>query len=469
VPRDAPMLLPPDLRDWLPEDHLAWLVLDVVGQLDLSAISGTFRRGSTGREAYEPAMLTALLVYGYCQGVRSSRMIERACLTDVAFRVIAAQQRPDHTTIARFRARHAAALADLFGQVLSLCGKAGLGQVGIVAVDGTKIAGQASARKNYSEKRLRELAADIIAEARSVDAREDAEHGAGTRGDELPPELAPGAGRAARIRRALQQVEAERDAAVAGDVEAAERKLVRARRKAQFERDWVDRQRRPEQRRARIPVEEQVKVRKADARVAAVEAELAQAKAGTGRRARAAKPTANVSDPDSHIMFVRGKGYLQGYNAQIAVSDDHLILTTDVTTATGDRPWFVPMMNRAMDSVAEHLPGRQVGVVVADAGYCSIEALTAAGPDRLIATGRKPDEPSQPSRSEPITTMAQRLKPDSPDRARYSRRQATVEPVIGQLKDRVGLRRFARRGLRAARHELALAALAYNIRRLATV
>jgi len=121
------MLLPPDLRDWLPEDHLARLVLEVVEQLDLTAIEASFVRGGVGREAFDPGLLTALLIYGYCQGVRSSRQIERACVTDVAFRVIAAQQQPDHTTVARFRQRHAAALADLFGQVLAMCGRVGLG------------------------------------------------------------------------------------------------------------------------------------------------------------------------------------------------------------------------------------------------------------------------------------------------------------------------------------------------------
>lgn len=469
VERDQVMLLPPDLRDWLPPDHLAWLVLDVVDQLDLSVIESTFRRGGTGREAFDPGLLTALLVYGYCQGVRSSRQIERACVTDVAFRVVAAQQRPDHTTIARFRARHAAALADLFGQVLTLCQQAGLGQVGVVAVDGTKIAGQASPRKNYTEKTLRRLAEDILDDAAATDAAEDATEGPDRRGDELPDTLRPGADRAARIRQALRRVEEQKAQARAGDVAAGEQRLARARRTAQRHRDdIVRRPRMTGQRRPRLAAEDQARVKRADARVAVLTEELAQARAGNGRRAQTAAPTANVSDPDTQIMFVRGKGYLQGYNAQVAVSDDYLIVATEVTAETSDLRCFVPMMQLAVANVAAHLPSRQIETVLADAGYCTIDALTADGPDRLIATGRKPDRPAQTGKTPPIAAMAQRLAEGSRDRVTYQRRQATVEPVIGQLKDRIGLRRFARRGLQAAKHELALAATAHNIHRLAT-
>jgi transposase len=471
VNRDQVMLLPPDMREWLPSDHLAWLVLDVVGQCDLSAITDSFRRGGTGREAYDPAMLTALLLYGYCCGERSSRRIERACVTDVAFRVISAQQSPDHTTIARFRARHDAALAGLFGQVLQICGKAGMGQVGIVAIDGTKIAGQASARKNYKEDHLRKLAADIIAEAGEVDAAEDALYGPDRSGDELPEELAPGADRASRIRAALDAIQKERQQEIDEDVAAAERKVDTARRAYDRERRVAQTRRAGRKARAgrRRRIEEHVKVKTARDRVARLEAELDLARNGEGLRATRCQPRANPSDPDTHSMFVRGKGFIQGFNAQFAVSDDHLILATDVTTVPSDRPSFIPMMNKAVDAVKDQLgAGQPIDTIVADAGYCSIEALTADGPDRLIATGRNPDTPSQPSKNKHILAMAHRLKPDSPGRQTYQRRAATVEPVIGTTKDQIGLRRFARRGLHAARHELALAATAFNIRRLAT-
>ncbi len=468
VDRETPMLLPPDLREWLPEDHLAYLVLGLVDQFDLSAVIKAYPRGGAGREAFDPAMLTGLLIYAYSQGLRSSRQIERGCVTDVAMRMLAAQQRPDHTTIARFRKRHAVALADLLGQVLQICHRAGMGRVGVVAVDGSKIAGQASPRKNYTEEKLRKMAADIVDEAAATDEAEDAEHGPDRSGDELPETLRPGADRAARIRRALRQVEEEKDAARAEDVLAAERKTERARRAAVRERRDAEQHRQGRKVRAdRGPVEDYVKVRRADAQLAKQEAEEAQARAGQGLRAHRCKPTANVSDPDSHLMFVRGKGFLQGFNAQLVVTDDHLILATDVCTDTNDTRQYTGMVDQAVANAAAHLDGATIGTVLADAGYCTQEALTAPGPDRLIATGRKPDVPSQSGRAPAIAAMAERLAPDTPDRARYQRRQATVEPVIGHLKDRIGLRRFIRRGLAAARHELAFAAAVHNIRRLA--
>lgn len=463
------MLLPPDLREWLPQDHLAYLVLLVVEQLDLSAVTGRYRRGGVGREAFDPGMLTALLIYAYAQGVRSSRRIEQVCVTDVAMRVVAGQQRPDHSTLARFRQRHAAALADLFGQVLSLCGRAGLGKVGIVSVDGTKIAGQASPRKNYSEQMLQKMAADIIAEAEATDAAEDAAYGSDRSGDELPDTLRPGPDRAARIRQALDQVHAAQTAAQAADEAAAEKKVRRAQRTADRERGDRHRQRDVKRARAdRRPVDQHAKVRRADARVAAAEEELARARAGQGRRAQTVKPRANLTDPDSRLMFVRGKGYLQGYNAQLGVSDDHLIVAADISTDTNDMLLFTDIMNQAVANIAAHLNGTKIAVVLADAGYCTHDALTAPGPDRLIATGRQPDQPSQGGRDPEIAKMAKRLTAGSPDRQTYKRRQATVEPVIGHLKDQLGLRRFTRRGKQAAQHELRFAATVHNIRRLAT-
>ena len=468
VDRDTPMLLPPDLREWLPEDHLAYLVLSLVEQFDLSAVVKAYPRGGTGREAFDPAMLTGLLIYAYSQGVRSSRQIERGCVTDVAMRMLTAQQRPDHTTIARFRKRHAAALADLLGQVLQVCHRAGMGRVGVVAVDGSKIAGQASPRKNYSEEKLRKMAEAMVDEAAAADEAEDAEHGRDQSGDELPEPLRPGTDRAARIRQALRMVEEEKEAARAEDVAVAERKAERARRAAGRERRAAEKQR--QDRTARVdrgPVDDYAKVRRADAHVAAKEAEVAQARAGQGLRAQKCKPTANVSDPESHVMFVRGKGFLQGFNAQLVVTDDHLILATDVCTDTNDSCQYIDMVNLAVANAAAHLDGATIGTVLADAGYCTQEALTAPGPNRLIATGRRPHIPSQTGKLPEIAAMAERLAPDTADRATYQRRQATVEPVIGIVKDRIGLRRFMRRGLTAARDELAFAAAVHNIRRLA--
>jgi transposase len=189
--RDQAFLMPPDVRDWLPEGHLAWFVLDAVAAMDLAAFYAAYRKDGRSRPAYEPAMMVALLLYAYSRGVRSGRAIERACEENVAYRVIAAEAKPDHATIARFVERHERALAGLFGAVLGLCAQAGLAKVGVVAIDGTKVQANASrdATRDYEQ-----IAREIIEEAKAVDAAEDELYGE-ARGDELPPELASAQGR----------------------------------------------------------------------------------------------------------------------------------------------------------------------------------------------------------------------------------------------------------------------------------
>lgn len=553
VDRDALMLLPPDMRHWLPDDHLAWLVIEVVQSLDLQQIRKEYKLGSTGREAYDPAMLTALLIYAYCVGERSSRQIEKACVSDVAFRVVSAQQAPDHCTISRFRARHSSALAGLFGQVLRVCADAGLGRVGIVSVDGTKIAANASPRRNYSEDSLARHAAGIIAEAQRLDAAEDAEHGA-ARGDELPESLRPGPDRAVRIRRALDDldsagtgqealfdepdaapdkprttsndqdddgdggqdagpfgpaqrgdsstsraesaaarrgrrargrriadgldgIEAQHAEVIAQDVAAAEAALARAQttvgnRRAIAKRRHADRPARAPRR----PVDEHVMVGEAEEHLARCQVTLNEAKAGRGRRAVKAreggkKVRRNGTDPDSRLMPGKNAGgFVQGYNAQFVVSDDHLILATGVSVKSNDVEQFIPMLQAASDGVEALGRDEAIGVVLADSGYCSAQNVTAAGPDRLIAVGRDPAVKKTSGSVPPaVTAMGERLAEGTPGRKLYARRGATVEPVIGQVLERVGLRRFARRGMQAVRDELSLAALAHNVRRLAVV
>src|SRR5919107_784826 len=204
--RDQELLLPPSLRDWLPEGHLAWFVIDAVNQIDLSAFYGAYRVDGHGRPAHDPAMMVALLLYGYAIGERSSRRLERRCVEDVATRVICANEAPDHTTIARFRQRHEPALAELFGDVLTLCAEAGLIRVGVIAVDGTKIAANAApqATRDYEQ-----IAREILAEADAVDAEEDERFGE-ERGDELPPELSTAQGRRGWLRDAKRRLEEQR-------------------------------------------------------------------------------------------------------------------------------------------------------------------------------------------------------------------------------------------------------------------
>ena len=211
VDRDQAFLLPPDLRDWLPEQHLARFVVSVVDELDLTEVRAGYRLGGRGRQAYDPAMLTALLLYGYAIGVRSSRRLERACVEDIACRFIAANQHPDHVTIARFRSRHAEALAGLFTQVLALAVQAGLVDATVVAIDSTKIAADASMDRNVTLDRLEELARRVLEEAEAVDAEEDARYGPERRGDELRPGWEPGPGQREKIRQALEQL-ADREA-----------------------------------------------------------------------------------------------------------------------------------------------------------------------------------------------------------------------------------------------------------------
>src|ERR671919_2068947 len=206
--REQELLLPPSLREWLPEDHLAWFVIDAVAQLDLTAFYTAYRADGHGRAAHDPAMMVALLLYCYALGERSSRRIERRCIEDVATRVICANQAPDHTTIARFRQRHEFALADLFGAVLGLCAEAGLVRVGVIAVDGTKVAANAApqATRDYEQ-----IAREILAEADAVDAEEDERFGE-ARGDELPPELATAQGRRGWLRDAKRRLDDKRAA-----------------------------------------------------------------------------------------------------------------------------------------------------------------------------------------------------------------------------------------------------------------
>src|SRR3982751_2783728 len=204
--REQELLLPPSLREWLPEGHLAWFVIDAVVQLDLSAFYAAYRADGHGRAAHDPAMMVAVLLYAYAIGERSSRRIERRCVEDVATRVICANQAPDHTTIARFRQRHEAALAGLFGEVLALCAEAGLGSVGWIAIDGTKVHANASQHANRDYERL---AREILEQADAVDAAEDEQFG-DARGDELPPELATRQGRRGWLREAKRRLDEKR-------------------------------------------------------------------------------------------------------------------------------------------------------------------------------------------------------------------------------------------------------------------
>jgi transposase len=508
VRRDQPFLLPPDMRDWLPQGHLAWFVIEAVAVLDISRFSARPGRSWAGRAAYDPAVLLALLVYGYATGVRSSRRIERACGEDVAFRVICAQDVPDHATLARFRREHfadAGAVESLFGQVLALAARAGLGRLGLIAVDGTKIAAAASKDANRGEAKLAELAAQILAEAEAVDAAEDELFG-DARGDELPAELADPKTRGERIRAALAQLQAERQAgeqqakaqaaayleqAAAGNrppgkppagaaAEAARRGLERAQAAQQAKiEDWQARNTaslaatgRPL--RGCPPVEpaRYVRVRQAQAKLAKAQARAADAERAAARKATAhTGPVRNTTDPGSRLMPVRGGGFIQGYNAQAVRSADGLCLASMVTQDTTDYASFEPMMHGAQAAsglLRTHARGplhrlrAKIGIMLADAGYCSAANLTITGPDRLIATGKGRDleqaardgGQALPARDSPTAAMATRLTTPQ-GIACYRRRGPLAEGPFGNIKHNHGFRRFSMRGLSRAQGEWA--------------
>jgi transposase len=311
--REQELLLPPSLRDWLPEGHLAWFVIDAVGAFDLSGFYAIYRADGHGRPAHDPAMMVALLLYGYAIGERSSRRLERRCVEDVATRVICANQTPDHTTIARFRQRHESALAELFGEVLALCADAGLVRVGMIAVDGTKVAANAApqATRDYEQ-----IAREILAEADAVDAEEDERFG-DARGDELPPELATAQGRRGWLREAKRRLD---------DKRAEEARLV--------PRDRPDRLR---EARRRLEEEHRVECRAN----AAYEAYRARGVDKNGKKfGRPPKPfeppsspagTINLSDLDSRNVKT-SRGWVQGYNAQAVATEDQIVI--------GDCPVF---------------------------------------------------------------------------------------------------------------------------------
>src|SRR5919199_3939063 len=326
--REQSFLMPPDVRDWLPEDHLAWFVIDAVAEMNLDAFYGAYRFDGRSRPAYDPAMMVALLLYAYARGIRSSRVIERACEEDVAFRVLAAQQRPDHATIARFVERHEHAIAGLFGEVLALCARSGLAKVGVIAVDGTKVQAHASRNENRDYE---QLAREILQEAKAVDAAEDELYG-DARGDELPPEFATAQGRRGWLREAKQRLEAERAANPPPVPRSRPKRLKEAKRRLEEE------------------LFSEVRANRA------YEAYRGRGRMKDGRRfGRPPDPyqppdtpegRVNVTDPDSRV--VKGlRGFIQGYNAQAVTNEHQVVIAAEVMTAAPDFGHLEPMLDAA--------------------------------------------------------------------------------------------------------------------------
>ena len=456
VDRDQPFLFPPDMRQWLPGDHPVHLVIRAVEQMDTSAFHARRRTGGAGAAGYDPDMLVTVLVWAYAQGVTSSRRIEAACLADVAFRVICAGNLPDHVTFARFRGDFPEAVAVFFTEVLVLCARLGMGRVGVVALDGMKIAASASKSANRTEDTLAKLAGETVAAHGAADAAEDELFGAGRRGDEVPEDAWSPRRRDGRIAAALRDLEAERKAAQApgaGDF---------------------------------------CRVKEAVAKVDAARARAAeQARKAAGREAarKGPGPVRNITDPDSRLMPVRGGGFIQGYNTQNVTSEDGLIIATELTDEQAGCGWFEPMLAKGQQAaalIAAHRhraspdpgPARArtttaagIGLALADAGYCSEANLTCPGPDRLIATGKGRDlekAARDPSSGSPdwggpaIQAMRERLK--TPDGiAAYRHRGHIAETPHGHIKHNMGLRQLAMRGKPEAAAEWTFAAAVHNL------
>jgi transposase len=431
------LLLPPNLNDWLPEEHLARFISEIVEEsLDLSPLIDRYRNAEGGHPALHPKMLTKLLVYGYAIGVRSSRKIERATFEDVAFRYLAANQHPDHNTIARFRERNLDVLEGLFIQGLKIAERLGLVKLGRVAIDGTKVRAHASKHKAMSygrmivrEKELQAKVRELFAEAREIDLEEDAEYGHGKRPKDLPEELKFHRDRLAKIRAAKLALEEE----------------ARARAEAETSSDGSK-------------TEEKVPPR------------------GGGRAPPPsvdAKAQRNFTDPESRIMpDGANKGsFLQGYNCQAAVDEAHqIIVGAEVMAVAPDQGHLVPMLER-IEAQLGRLPQR----LLADAGYHSeagIRAVEGRGVEVFCPPGRGKKEEREgckrgrPPKHETFAEAQRRKVRGRRGRVHYRRRKAIVEPVFGQMKEGQRFRQFLLRGKRKVRGEWFLGCLAHNLRKI---
>jgi transposase/IS5 family transposase len=445
---DQLLLLPPSIQEWLPEGHLARFVSEMVDALDLSAIEDRYTE-ERGYPPYHPRMMTKLLVYGYCSGTYSSRRIAAKLVDDVAYRYLAAENRPDFRTISDFRKEHGVALSGLFEQVLKLCRKAGLVKLGRVAVDGTKIKANASKHKAMSYERMQSKARDLEREVRemldraeAVDREEDERYGPDRSGDELPEELQRRESRLKKIREAMAELEAEAREQAKRDAETAqqrnaERERRQQRRGPQFGGPA-----------SRVP-------------------DPAQAKP-------APKAQRNFTDPESRMQRT-ADGFIQGYTAQIAV-DAHaqVIVSQHVTPKAPEVNELLPVIDRI-----RRVLGRKPKQVVADAGYWSdenVETLEAKKIDPYIARGRvkhgTPLAPVPRGRIPKRLTTAERMQRKLRTKAGhavYARRKVIVEPVHGQIKQARGFRQFLRRGLERVGQEWSLVCTAHNLLKLRTV
>lgn len=436
------LLLPPDMKLWLPENDLAYFIMDVVNSLDLSSIYQTYDSSNGGQPPFDPKMMTALLLYAYCVGIPSSRKIEKATYYQIPFRVLTADQQPDHDTIAEFRKRHLKALSGLFVEALRLCQKVGLVKLGHVSLDGTKVKANASKHKAMSygrmEKKAEELEAEVdclLEQAEVVDNDEDSRYGKGRRADELPDELRSRQDRLKKIKEAMKSLEVE------------------AKTKADAKRQEIQQK------------------------------EQTLQKEGKKRRGKKTKepsdkpqPKAqrNFTDPESRIMKDgASKSFEQSYNCQAGVDGkSQIIVATNVTQEPNDKQQLKPLT----EEIKKNTEGDKPVKISADSGYFSetnIDYLESEGIEGFIATGRqKHSDVTEsvmrgriPKNATKQERMSRKLRTKK-GREIYSKRKHIVEPVFGQIKESRGFRRFLLRGLDNVSAEWDMICLTHNLLKL---
>jgi len=498
--REQGFLLPPDVREWLPGDHLAWFVIDAVAGMDLAAFYAAYRADGHGRAAYEPSLMVALVLYAFAGGQRSSRAIERHCRQDVAYRVITGNLVPDHATIARFICRHERALSELFGEVLGLCDRAGLVRPGVVSIDGTRIAGNASPELNY---KFDQIAREILAEARATDEAEDELYGE-ARGDELPEQLRTPEGRREFFRQARQQLRnddpdaeelgEEPEAQAAKEVALefdAERIVARTQGREGWSREG---KRQLEQHRWRHP-DPILRSRHERLLLAAerLEAELdverraneayehyrATARDRLGRRpggrADPYRPPqlpagkVNTTDPDSRSIPI-GFGFVQGYNAQAAVNEQQIVLAAEISNNSTDFSQLDPMVTATLEELQRAGIDRLPEAVAADAGYWNEQHMDEVVANKHIPVLIPPDKGSRgtprPGWTGGRYEWMRRLLKTELGQQLYRKRAQTVEPLFGNTKHNNGVYRFHRRGRVKVRTEWRLLMMTHNLTKI---
>jgi len=493
--REQGFLLPPDVRDWLPADHLAWFVIDAVAGMDLAAFYGAYRENGQGRAAYEPSVM-GLILYAFATNVRSSRAIERRCRQDVAYRVITGNLVPDHATIARFVSRHERALAALFSEVLRLCHRAELVRSGVVSIDGTRIAGSCSPEVNET---FEQIAREILAETEAADEAEDDEFGEAC-GDELPEQLRTPEGRREFFRQARDELRREEGASGSGEEPGAEaveemRLELDAERivaRIQGREGWLREGKRQLERhrwenpdpipRARIErlllaaerLESDLEVERRSNQ--AYEAYRARGRMKDGRRfggpPNPYTPTdlpagkVNVTDPDSRPIPI-GFGFVQGFNAQAAVNEQQIVLAAEITNNSTDFSQLDPMVSATLDELERAGIDQLPEAVAADAGYWNEQHMDEVVANKHIPVLVAPDKGSRGTPRRGWTggryAWMRTVLGSEHGRERYKKRKQTTEPTFGNTKHNKGVIRFHRRGRIKVRTEWRLMMMTENL------